>query len=105
MEEEIFGPILPVIPFDHLDEAIERVKSKSHPLALYLFTNRKSEQKKVMKYLTFGGMTLNDNLLHVANPHLPFGGVGNSGMGSTYGRFGLVTFSTLKDFLKNAICH
>jgi len=102
MEEEIFGPILPVIPFDHLDEAIERVKSKPHPLALYLFTNRKSEQKKVMKDLTFGGMTLNDTLLHVANPHLPFGGVGNSGMGSYHGKFGFDAFSHHKAILKKA---
>src|SRR5690625_6308589 len=71
-------------------------------MALYLITNRKSEQKKVMKDLTFGGMTLNDTLLHVANPHLPFGGVGNSGMGSYHGKFGFDAFSHHKAILKKA---
>lgn len=102
MEEEIFGPILPIITFDKLEEAIQIVREKPHPLALYLFTNRKSDQTKVSENLTFGGMTLNDTLLHVANPHLPFGGVGNSGMGSYHGKFGFDAFSHHKAILKKA---
>lgn len=102
MEEEIFGPILPVLAYEELEEAIHMVREKPHPLALYLFANRKTDQKKVSENLTFGGMTLNDTLLHVANPHLPFGGVGNSGMGSYHGKFGFDAFSHHKAILKKA---
>lgn len=102
MEEEIFGPILPVLAYDNLEDAIQMVREKPHPLALYLFANRKSDQKKVSEHLTFGGMTLNDTLLHIANPHLPFGGVGNSGMGSYHGKFGFDAFSHHKAILKKA---
>lgn len=102
MEEEIFGPILPVIPYRDIDEAISLVEKKPHPLALYLFTDRGEEQEKVKGRLNFGGMTINDTLLHITNPNLPFGGVGNSGLGAYHGKFGFDAFSHHKSILKKA---
>lgn len=102
MQEEIFGPILPVIPFSTWDEALEKVRSKPHPLAAYVFSNRKSEQNKASDELQFGGMTINDTLQHIANPNLPFGGVGYSGIGSYHGKWGFDAFSHYKSVQKKA---
>lgn len=102
MQEEIFGPILPVIPFSNWDEALEKVRSKPHPLATYVFSNRKSEQNKASDELQFGGMTINDTMQHIANPNLPFGGVGNSGIGSYHGKWGFDAFSHYKSVQKKA---
>ncbi len=102
MNEEIFGPILPVIPFQSWDEAIEKVRSKPHPLATYVFSNRKSEQNKAIDQLQFGGMTINDTMQHLANPNLPFGGVGNSGTGAYHGKWGFDAFSHHKSIQKKA---
>ncbi len=101
MQEEIFGPILPVIGYDDLNDAIEKVKSRAKPLALYLFTKNEQVQKRVLRELSFGGGCINDTLLHFATPYLPFGGVGPSGMGSYHGRAGFDTFSHRKSILKN----
>lgn len=102
MTEEIFGPILPVIPFKLWDEAIEMVRSRPHPLAAYVFSNRKQEQEIATDQLQFGGMTINDTLQHISNSYLPFGGVGASGMGSYHGKWGFDAFSHYKSIQKKA---
>ena len=101
MQEEIFGPILPVLTFDTIAEVIDMVNSRPKPLALYLFTNDPGKAKTVMKRISFGGGCVNDTLTHFASPFLPFGGVGNSGMGSYHGKYGFDSFSHHKGVLKN----
>lgn len=96
MQEEIFGPLLPIISFDSLDEVIQKLNTESSPLALYMFSNERSAINKVIQRVSFGGGCINDCLLHVANPHLPFGGIGNSGLGSYHGKFSFETFSHKK---------
>lgn len=96
LEEEIFGPILPVIPVPDWETAIDWVRSRPHPLALYVFSNRKEEIDRARDHLQFGGMTINDTLHHISNTHLPFGGVGTSGMGHYHGKWGFDTFSHQK---------
>ena len=100
MQEEIFGPILPVIAFDDLAEVIPRIRSLPAPLALYLFSNNKQHREKIIKDIPFGGGCINDTLLHFTNPHLPFGGMGSSGMGSYHGKRSFDTFSHQKSILK-----
>lgn len=86
MEEEIFGPILPIIEFEDLSEVIDYVNKKEKPLALYYFSEDKLKVKYVLKHTTSGGVTINDTIIHVSNGNLPFGGVGNSGIGSYHGK-------------------
>ena len=97
MGEEIFGPVLPVIAVDSLDEAIAFVNEGSaqgdKPLALYSFSENDAENDKVLEHCTSGGACVNGTLLHISNPNLPFGGVGESGMGAYHGKFGFDTFS------------
>ena len=93
MGEEIFGPLLPILTFDTLDEALDTVESHPHPLALYFFSEDKAAQKKVLDTCRFGGGCINDTLIHLATSDMPFGGVGESGMGSYHGRVGFETFS------------
>lgn len=100
MNEEIFGPILPVLTYKRLDDAIAIVKSKPKPLALYLFTKNKEQEQKVNQEVSFGGGCVNDVIFHVANPNLPFGGVGYSGMGSYHGEHSFKTFSHMKSIVK-----
>lgn len=100
MQEEIFGPILPILTFDKLDQVINKVQQTEKPLALYYFGNKRKRQNKVIQSLTFGGGCINDVLYHLANPHLPFGGVGESGIGSYHGIHGFKTFSHQKSILK-----
>ncbi|MDF2716830.1 MAG: YwdH [Paenibacillus sp.] len=100
MRDEIFGPILPVLEYDDLDEAIRFVLDKPKPLALYLFAEDGSVQQRVLSRVSFGGGCINDTLLHLANPYLPFGGVGESGTGSYHGEFGFRAFSHYKSVLK-----
>ncbi|HEY8733274.1 MAG TPA: aldehyde dehydrogenase, partial [Puia sp.] len=99
MEEEIFGPILPVIPYDHLESAITIIKSKPKPLSLYLFTESNAVRKKVLNEISFGGGAVNDAVMQFSNSRLPFGGVGNSGIGSYHGKAGFITFSHFKSIL------
>lgn len=99
MQEEIFGPILPIIEFENLDNAIKKVKERSKPLALYLFTTCSRMREKVFKEISFGGGMLNDTLTHLTNVSLPFGGVGYSGMGNYHGKFGFDTFSHHKSII------
>ena len=96
MQEEIFGPILPLVPYDNLDEAIAYVNARPRPLALYYFGNFDDHIQRVLNETVAGGVTVNDALLHISQDHLPFGGVGSSGMGSYHGKFGFDTFSKLK---------
>lgn len=93
MEEEIFGPILPLIPYQNLDEVIDQINAKSKPLALYIFSKNTANIKKIIKNTSAGGTCVNDVLVHISNPKLPFGGVNGSGMGSSHGFFGFKAFS------------
>ncbi len=99
MQEEIFGPILPVLTFDTTDEVMQIIKKFEKPLALYLFTKNKALKKEFLQKVAFGGGAINDTILHLANPNLPFGGVGNSGLGTYHGYRGFETFSHLKSIL------
>ncbi len=99
MEEEIFGPILPVLTYENIDEAIEFIKSKPKPLAFYLFTESNSLRKKILNEISFGGGAVNDVLMHFSNDLLPFGGVGHSGLGSYHGEAGFKSFSHFKSIL------
>ncbi|WP_339272183.1 aldehyde dehydrogenase [Paenibacillus sp. FSL W8-0426] len=102
MEDEIFGPILPIISYHDIDEAIAGILKLPKPLALYLFTSDKQVQKKVLQEVSFGGGCINDTITHVANPRLPFGGVGNSGIGGYHGRYSFETFSHMKSILRKS---
>lgn len=93
MQEEIFGPILPVLTFDKLSEAIATVNFHPHPLALYFFSEDRSAQKRVLKHCQFGGGCINDTIIHLATSEMPFGGVGESGMGAYHGKAGFENFS------------
>ena len=96
MNEEIFGPILPLVPYDNLDQAIAYVNARPRPLALYYFGNFDDHIQRVLNETVAGGVTINEALLHVSQDQLPFCGVGPSGMGSYHGKFGFDTFSKLK---------
>ncbi len=96
MQEEIFGPVLPIIEFDDLDWAIKMVKDRDKPLALYVFTSSSKNTNKIFHELSFGGGAVNDAVMHLANANLPFGGVGESGMGSYHGKAGFDTFTHYK---------
>ncbi|AGK47816.1 acyl-CoA reductase family protein [Burkholderia thailandensis MSMB121] len=99
MQEEIFGPLLPIVPYDTLDDAIAYVNARPRPLALYLFDEDRSSVERVMRNTISGGVTVNDTLMHIACGTLPFGGVGASGMGAYHGYDGFVTFSKMKPVL------
>lgn len=100
MSEEIFGPILPILVYDRLDEVIAAVQARPKPLALYLFTESRSVQELVLSRISFGGGCVNDTLMHLATPYLPFGGVGESGMGAYHGDHSFHTFSHMKSVLR-----
>ena len=93
MQEEIFGPVLPILAYRSLEEAIRSVESRPHPLALYLFSEDKAVQKKVLSRCRFGGGCINDTIIHLASSAMPFGGVGESGMGCYHGKEGFLEFS------------
>ncbi|MFT4554309.1 MAG: coniferyl-aldehyde dehydrogenase [Chlamydiales bacterium] len=96
MQEEIFGPILPVISYDTLGEAIQYINDRPHPLALYYFSNKQSDIDRVNRQTLSGGLSINETLVHAVQDSLPFGGVGPSGMGQYHGRDGFETFSKKK---------
>lgn len=98
MKEEIFGPILPIITLDNFDEVLEIIQSKSKPLSLYLFSEDENMTHRVLEELSFGGGAINDTLMHLANPNLPFGGVGSSGIGQYHGKYSFDTFSHMKSY-------
>jgi aldehyde dehydrogenase (NAD+) len=93
MKEEIFGPVLPIIPYQTTDDAIRQINSRSKPLAMYIFSEDKKNITHLIKNTSAGGTCVNDVLIHISNPKLPFGGVNSSGMGSCHGFFGFKTFS------------
>lgn len=101
MREEIFGPLLPIIAYDELETAIREIKAREKPLACYVFTRDKRKAEALIRGLSFGGGCVNDVLLQIGNHRLPFGGVGNSGMGAYHGRYGFETFSHKKAVVKN----
>ena len=100
MQDEIFGPLLPVVPYHSLNDAIEYVQQRPRPLALYLFSLNKQSQHKILSQTHAGGMCINDAATHVIQEDLPFGGVGPSGMGKYHAIEGFRTFSAAKSVLK-----
>jgi acyl-CoA reductase-like NAD-dependent aldehyde dehydrogenase len=96
MQEEIFGPLLPLVGYTNLDEAISYVNARPRPLALYIFDRKQDTIDRLLSHTVAGGVTINDTLLHFAQEDLPFGGVGMSGMGAYHGRVGFETFSHMK---------
>lgn len=100
MKDEIFGPIIPILTYEEKEEIIEKINSRHKPLALYCFTNSKEFENEIIDKIMFGGGCINDTMVHIATSHLPFGGVGNSGMGSYHGKKSFYTFSHTKAVLK-----
>lgn len=100
MQEEIFGPILPIMEYSNLDNALAEIESRPKPLAMYIFTRSEQVEKKIIKRIPFGGGAVNDTVEHLANHHLPFGGVGASGMGAYHGKFSFDTFTHYKGIMK-----
>lgn len=96
MKEEIFGPLFPILTFEDIDTAIDIIHSIPKPLSLYLFSNSKKTKSKIVNRVSAGGITINDTLMHFASNKLPFGGVGNSGLGNYHGKFSFDTFSHQK---------
>lgn len=100
MQEEIFGPILPIIEFDGIEQALDFARKGEKPLAAYLFTRSRQAERQFLNELSFGGGAVNDTIVHLATSHMGFGGVGGSGMGSYHGRRSFETFSHEKNILK-----
>lgn len=100
MQEEVFGPILPILEYNTLEEAIKLINSRPKPLALYLFSNNRTKQEQVLNHTSSGGVCINDTVMQVGVMNLPFGGVGDSGMGKYHGKSSFDTFSHYKSILK-----
>ncbi len=100
MQEEIFGPILPVIIYESLDVAIAKIKERDKPLSCYVFTSSKELKNKILSEISFGSGAINDAMMQVTNSNMPFGGVGASGIGSYHGEYGFKTFSHYKSILE-----
>ena len=102
MSEEIFGPILPVLKYESIDEAIDIIRERPNPLALYLFTNNRKVEEKIVSSVPFGSGCINDCLVQFQNPNLPFGGIGGSGLGAYHGKFGFDAFSHQKGLVRSS---
>lgn len=102
MSEEIFGPFMPILTYESLDDVIAQVKAHNRPLALYVFTTNKEVEERVLSEVSFGGGCVNDTVVHLASTSLPFGGVGASGMGNYHGKYSFETFSHQKSILKKS---
>ena len=100
LTDEIFGPILPVIPFDDIDDCVEYINTHEKPLALYYFTRSQKRARYMIQHTSSGGVCINDTISHVVNSDLPFGGIGNSGIGQYHGRYSFETFSHPKSVVK-----
>lgn len=103
MKEEIFGPILPIMSYYDLREAVTAINAQSRPLALYLFTKDKKKEAYILRMISYGGGCINDTVVHLATPYLPFGGVGQSGMGKYHGKASFDTFTHEKSILKKSL--
>lgn len=103
MNDEIFGPFLPILAMNDFDEALEFIRSGEKPLAAYLFTNDEKKNEKFLQKISAGGITLNDVQTHISVKSLPFGGVGNSGLGRYNGKYGFDTFTHEKSVVKRKI--
>ena len=99
MQEEIFGPILPILTYEDLEQAIGIIEARPRPLALYLYTEDKAVADRVLTKCRFGGGCINDCIIHLATSEMPFGGVGESGMGGYHGKFGFEEFSHLRSIV------
>lgn len=102
MEQEIFGPLMPLITYESLDDIIARIKARPKPLALYLFTTNKEHERQVLTSVSYGGGCVNDTIVHLASTSLPFGGVGASGMGNYHGDYSFKTFSHEKSIVRKS---
>ncbi|MEG2212664.1 MAG: aldehyde dehydrogenase family protein, partial [Clostridiales bacterium] len=102
MAEEIFGPLLPLVPYDDFECALAEIRCRPKPLALYLFTQNREIERQVLRQVSFGGGCVNDVIVQLATPHLAFGGVGESGMGGYHGRHSFDTFTHYKSVLKTS---
>ena len=100
MKEEIFGPLLPIIRYDDLSEVINQLNAQPKPLALYIFSNNRKTQQRIIREVPFGGGLINDTIEHLGNHYLPFGGIGGSGQGAYHGKFSFETFSHRKGVMK-----
>jgi aldehyde dehydrogenase (NAD+) len=102
MQEEIFGPILPLLTYENLEECIRFIRSRPKPLALYLFTESRAVEEKILDTCSFGGGCVNDTIIHLANPLMGFGGVGASGMGSYHGKLSFDTFTHYRSIVRKS---
>lgn len=100
MQEEIFGPVFPVISYTDYDGMLRKIIEGEKPLAAYLFTKKEEEKDKLLNQVSFGGGCINDTLMHITSDYLPFGGIGNSGIGNYHGEFGFLTFSHQKSVIE-----
>lgn len=103
MQDEIFGPVLPVMEYDDLLDVIGIINGGERPLALYFFSKNKKDQQRIIKEVSFGGGCINATVLQTANMHMPFGGVGNSGMGYYHGKWSFEAFSHKKSILNKSL--
>ncbi len=99
MQEEIFGPILPILTFETIEEVPDLIMKNPHPLALYMFSDNRENINSILERVSFGGGCINDTLMHISSTNLPFGGVGNSGMGRYHGKYGFDTFTHQKSIV------
>lgn len=102
MKEEIFGPLLPIMSYEHLQTVLQEINAHPKPLALYFFTTSKANRKMVLETASFGGGCINDTIIHLSNPNLPFSGVGESGMGQYHGLYNFLTFTHQKSIMKKS---
>ncbi|MFC7370965.1 aldehyde dehydrogenase [Fictibacillus iocasae] len=102
MKDEIFGPILPIIEYDGLDDVMKNIQNSPKPLALYVFTEDQEVEEKLLHFVSFGGGCVNDTLSHIVSPHMPFGGVGSSGVGAYHGKYSFDVFTHQKSILKKS---
>lgn len=99
MEEEIFGPIIPIMEYHNLEEVASFINSREKPLAFYFFTSSRRKERWLLSRTSSGGGCINDTMVHLTNPRMPFGGVGNSGMGAYHGKFSFDAFSHHRSIL------
>lgn len=100
MNEEIFGPVLPILTYNTLEEAVQMINEKERPLALYIFSKKNKNIDYIMQHTTAGGTCINETILHITQPNLPFGGINNSGLGKSHGKWGFVDFSNERSVLR-----